>query len=167
LASWRVISRPLSPGISRSNTTTFGRQRRIHCRADLPSAAVDTTSNSVATTETILAKNAVLSSATTMRSFIQLQDFAITEHQLELRNKHLQRGRADSGAIITQIAENGEGGGTGAPCLLNSSSGRIGMPCNSSDLTGALEQTSSGRRPEIGQQTERDCQFTFRRTLKA
>ena len=41
------------------------------------------------------------------------------------------------------------------------------MPCTSSDLTGAMEQASSGRRPEIGQQTERDCQFSFRHTLRA
>jgi hypothetical protein len=41
------------------------------------------------------------------------------------------------------------------------------MPCTSSDLTEAMEQTSSGRRPEIGQQTEQDCQLSFRHTLKA
>src|SRR5258708_32180122 len=44
-----ATSMPLKPGISRSNTTTFGWQRRIHSRADLPSAAVATTSNSVPT----------------------------------------------------------------------------------------------------------------------
>jgi len=74
-ASSLVTSIPFNIGIARSKTAKSGLHRRIASKADFPSTAVSTTSNSAPKSEVSFCKNAPLSSARTIRSLFKAVPF--------------------------------------------------------------------------------------------